>query len=667
MKAIGDKFKFKYWLNCIFVFYFVSLTSNDIFSQDFIPKLDPGRSIQRDSDNFYFNHIWIKSRDINSDDINGFMRRATDKLDLGLNKEALLDANMAIGIDSTLSQPYSLRGFIMLKSDSLKTALSDFKKAISLNDTNLINYQYYAEVCLRMGNVHEADSIYRMVISIDDKFINGHFGLANVYYFKGEYDKAEDQYKRVLKINPSFSYAYFNIALIHLFNDPEKALRNLNRALDVSPGFAQAYFLKGYLEMMQNKPNQTEKNWNMAIKLDSLNKLYRISMGFLKINREDYVEGFSEIRKLLGDSGLRNYLNDFEKSDKEKIMSDFLIQATIFNDFYDRLRPDERSELIKAMCLFYLMKFDIAESLYQKQIALSSSPGLAWFLRGYNLEYCQQPDLSLDSYIKSSEQIVFPHEVFLRLGIIYILKQNYRSAIKSLNRYIAFEDSSRSAFVSLGNAYLSISDYDSAIVSFNKVLMLDSSYLDVRLSRAFCYRHLQRYNEALKDYDVVINHRLFDIETNCLKAECKYASGDTTGAVEILNNTLWKFRFLSDDGFYLRGSINLWRMQFNSAIFDFNHVLKPDNHQDLYTMRGLAFYCNRQYTEAKKDLTLALSINQNDLTALYTLGMVNLKLNEPGEAYTHLREAESMGHPLARRSRLMYLKDYKPPDKNPGN
>jgi tetratricopeptide (TPR) repeat protein len=646
----------------ILILLFVNIMNMEkIFSQDFIPRLSLSKSIQQDSDNFYFNAIWIQSKDINSNDASGFLRRAAEKTDLGYYKEAIMDVNSAISIDSTFSRAYSMRGFIRLKTDSVGASISDFKKAIILNDSDLFNYQYYAEACLRTGNLDKADSLYSKAISIDDKSVEAHFGLANVMFLKDDYKKAEDQYKRVLKINPAFPQACFNMAIMYMRSDHDKAMRYFNKTLDISPGFAPAYFFKGYLDIMQLKLNQAEKNWSRAIELDSLNALYRISNGFLKISLGNYTEGFEEIRKLTAISKLKNYLDDFEKSTMSKRNDDFLAQAIVLNHYYDRLKKEEREELIRAMCMFAMGRFNDAEQIYQKQLAAAAFPGLVWYLRGFNFEYFQQPDLSLNSYQKASVQSDFPKEVYLRQGIINIVKENYRSAITSLKKYIESEDSSKSAYVSLGNAYMSMSDFDSAVVCFDKALTLDVTSRDVRLGRAFCFKHLKRYKEAIADYEQIPATDLDDVEPKCIEAECYYASGDTTGAFELLNKTLWRFRALTDDGFYLRGTINLWHMQFDSAVFDFNNVIRHGNHQDIFTLRGLAYYCTGHFSEAKSDFTQALIINRDDLTALYTLGMVNLKLNEPADAYAHLIQAESLGHPLARRSRLLYLKDYKPP------
>src|SRR5664279_2674588 len=99
------------------------LISNHSWSQEFLPKLDQFKSLQKDSDNFYFKEIWIKSKDINKIDLSGFMTRAARKVELGYFKEAVSDINKAIKIDTLNSQSYFYKAFVLLKCDSVKSAI----------------------------------------------------------------------------------------------------------------------------------------------------------------------------------------------------------------------------------------------------------------------------------------------------------------------------------------------------------------------------------------------------------------------------------------------------------------------------------------------------------------------------------------------------------------
>ncbi len=127
-----------------------------------------------------------------------------------------------------------------------------------------------------------------------------------------------------------------------------------------------------------------------------------------------------------------------------------------------------------------------------------------------------------------------------------------------------------------------------------------------------------------------------------------------------LTRPSWRFQSLDENGFYIRGSINLWQKQYDSAIVNFTEVTKFQNHHnDVLTLRGLAYFLKGEYQLAKVDLISSIDLNEKDMTAIFTLGIVNLRLNEKDEAYKNLKKAEALGHPLAKSTLMRYLKDYR--------
>jgi tetratricopeptide (TPR) repeat protein len=104
-------------------------------------------------------------------------------------------------------------------------------------------------------------------------------------------------------------------------------------------------------------------------------------------------------------------------------------------------------------------------------------------------------------------------------------------------------------------------------------------------------------------------------------------------------------------------------MKYDTAIVDFNEVLNINpKHIDAFIFRGLCYFSKGDLTHAKSDLSSAIKLNNNDMTALYTRGIINIKLNNLKEAYEDLTKAETIGHPLSARAIKVYLKDYRPDD-----
>jgi tetratricopeptide (TPR) repeat protein len=653
------------WRFCFSVLLITGLLlSDNLFSQDFLPKLDQIKSLQRDSNNFYFKEIWIKSKDINFNDPEGFIRRASDKLNLGYFEEALPDVNKSIGLDSTNGRSYSLKGYIMLKYDSLNSALKNFGKAIYFSDTSIYNYYYSAEVCMIMGKFREADSLYNITINQDKNFLEGNFGLANLYFLKGDLKQSEVHYKKVININPDFAGAYFNLAIIYSITDLNKAIRYLDKSIEVNQSFAHAYYFRGYLKQYQNKIPATLKDWNKAIELDPENNLYRVSRAFLNIYANKFHEGFDELSLTIETSNTQNFVSDFEQSPKTQLVNDFISQIASHGKYAQQISLREKGTLVEAMCLFFLGKHNRAEEIYKNLSMTTAFPGLIYYLRGFNLEYLKKPELSLNSYNSAVKERSFPNEVFLRQGIVYYDLKRYQNAIQSLNIYINNNDSTKVAYRIRAHSYCRILEFDSALIDYNNFLKIDSTELDIYFDRAFCFKELERYQDAITDYSYIIKHKEMDLESLGLLAECKYLSRDTIGAFNLLNETHGKFGFLEQDGYFLRGMINLSFKNYDSAIADFDQIIKHNvHHTEAYTLRGLAYYNKVEYVKARNDLTSALKIDDTDIVALYTRGMVYIKMNKLSEAFADLQKADSLGHPLAKKALQMYLNDFAPNNK----
>ncbi len=648
---------------CLVFLIFMSFSSL-LFSQNFLPKLDQFKSIQNDTNSYWAEEIWLKSKDINDDDLEGFMKRAATKYELGYLEEALIDLDKAIGIDSSFGRIYSLKGYILLKSDSARSALNNFNKAITLNDTTTYNYFCRAHIYSFLGNFSEAKYNYDIAIKMDSSFIDAYFGLANLYFMKSQPKKAEDLYKKVIELDPSFALAYFNRAIVYLASDLNKATKDLNKCIEINPTFAPAYFVRGYIEKDLDKISATFKDWGKAIELDPENHIYHITRGFLNIVSKNYKTGFSEIATAIVKYNLKDYFTYFEQSAREKITNDFISQVATYNAFSEQLSESEKDIIINSLCMFFLGKFKAAEESYSVLINFTSMPGLAYYLRGFNLEYLHQANLSLECYNKAISQDVFPSEAYLRTGIVLNFLGEFQEAIRHLNNFIENNDSTRLAHRSLASSYISIEKYDSAIYEFDKLIKNDSTELDIYFDRAFCYKKMEKYNEAIRDLKYLLNYKPSHIETICLLAECRYSSGDTTGAYTLLNNAYSNLHTLTNEGYFLRGTINLVYKKYDDAIKDFSQVLVHDQkYVDAFIYRGLCFYCKGELQQAKSDLSSAININNEEITALYTRGIINIKLNSLNEAYEDFTKAEKLGHPLAKRAIQSYLKDYIPPDK----
>lgn len=653
LNSIRSEFR---WL-LIFVFLLIYFDSK---AQDLLPNLDQYKSLQKDTGNYYFKEIWISSKDINSDDAGGFIKRATAKMKLGYFKEALADVEKSLNIDSTLSYSYFLKGVIMLRNDSIYPALKSFKKAIVYNNTIAVSYSYSGDIYLMLGKIHEADSLYNRSISVDKNFYEAYFKLGNLYFMKGDKVEAENQYNKVIELNPDYYFAYLNLAVIYLYKDRTKAIKYLDRSIEINPSFAPAFYMRGYLKDRSGKTSGAFEDWNKAIELEPMNDLYRVSRGFLYIYEKQYNKGIDELILVIGKSK-KNFVSDFEKSYKAQVVNDFLSQVQLYSQYADRFSNEESNQVITALCSFYLGKYKLAGNYYEKLLKNSLCPGLIYYLNGFNQEYLSKSDIAITNYNNAMRESSFPDEVYLRKGKIFFDSRNYPDAIRNLTVYLMKNDSTKLAYRIRANAYVEIQKYDSAIIDYNSFLNIDSNQLDIYFNRAYCNKTMGNFDKSIEDYVQILKYNPFDIESVGLLSECKYLKGDTLGAFNLLNQTYFSLHYLSETGFYILGSIKLFNKAYESAIEDFNSaiLLNPFN-IDAIIYRALAYYSVEDFVKARTDLNTAIRLNKDEITALYTRGMVNVKLGNLKEAYIDLQRADLLGHPQAKSAINKYLKSYKP-------
>lgn len=670
MILFGKENMFKSRQIVIFLTFFLSglFLTRYSFAQNFDIKPGQFKFLQSDSSNFYFKEVWIPSKDINLNDAQGFSRRAFDKINMGYYKEALANIDKSIKLDPALGVNYYLKGYVMLRQNSLYPALDNFRKAIALKDTNIYTYFYSAQVCMALGKGKEADSLFTCAILKNNNFADAYFGLGNLNLLMNQWDKAEINYKKVIELTPKFVLAYYNLAIIYLRKNPFNSLKYLDKCIEVNPRFAQAYYLRGYIYLSMERIPPGLKNLDKAIEAEPSNRFYKISKAQAYMFNKQYSEAIDEISSAFEIQKTLKYVRNFLNTSKDQLFNDFLNQVVTLVTFPGNLPEIEMRNLKFALCEFLKRYHPHAEGIYSDLSKSASFPGLVNYFRGINLKYLKQSDKALRCFSDVELAKTFPYEVYLQKGILLNNMGRYRDAIANLNIYINKKDSIKAAFLNRAIAYVKIWESDSAVLDFNKCQKLDSTDIDVYYNRALCYKKWEKYDKAIEDLNVVIDLTNGSVEPSCLLAECCYLKGDTAGAYNILNTTSERFNFLDENGYFIRGTINLAYKKYDSAILDFNNVIGRNNRNtDAFVYRGLAYYCREQFDKAKADFTEAINLDQNNLTAFYTRGLANIKLKIQAEAYLDLKKAESLGHPLAKRAILLYLKDYKPqsPQKTP--
>lgn len=642
-------------LYILLLFLFSLQISN---SQEFDLNPEKFKTLPGDTSTMYYKEVWLVSKDINRNDAGGFARRAYDKARKGLYIEALSDIDRSVAIDSTNAILHSLRGYIFLRMRSFDNAIASFRKATSLNDTSCYTYYYEAAAFIELRMIKEADSLLTRSILIDNKFTDGYFLLGNLYFSTMNPDKAEINYKKTTDLDPHFAPAYFNLALIHIRKDPQKSLKYLSDCIKEDPGFMQAYLLRASIYISQGKNNIGLENLEKAIELAPDNLQLKIFKMLSLIHISKFDEAYRNTLEAFDLSRDRTKLASFINRNSNDRLNIFLLQIEAMHQFENRLTPSMKRELLFAIGSYGVSGFFPVNSM-DHLLNSQDIRGLVYYILGSQSESVFSMDDAQQYYSLALQQKEFPFDVYFRLAKSYFNNGKYYYAGKNLEVYMNKENDNREAYLIRGKLNVRAIKYLDAIADFSKCIALDSSRVEPFYLRADCYWQLEKYDKAVSDLNYILLNDPFNMESICLLADCRFQSGDTTAAYRILNESAGKYGRLNEKGNLLRGTINLCYKNYDFAIRDFNNILKFNSYNaEAFVYRGLAYYCKEHFEEAIADFTSAIRLDSKNITALYTRGMAYIKTNKPGEAYKDLRDAESLGHPLAKRAILIYLRSY---------
>lgn len=227
---------------------FMDIAKNKLESKDF---------------NYALNSIQ-KSIEIDSMDIWNRMLHAEILLELNRVREAEIQLQKAVQINSMASEPYNRLGNLYLSLNELENSLTYFSKAIEYAESDTIAISYYinsatAKGVLRdfEGSIKDFESAYT-IDSIDPIILNN---LATIYEEVGRVNDGVIMLKKLIKLNPEFIGPYVNLGLIYSENDSlDLSEFYFNKALEINPKEPILLNNKGYL-------HYKKKEYEVALKL----------------------------------------------------------------------------------------------------------------------------------------------------------------------------------------------------------------------------------------------------------------------------------------------------------------------------------------------------------------------------------------------------------------
>ncbi|MBF0353444.1 MAG: tetratricopeptide repeat protein [SAR324 cluster bacterium] len=227
--------------------------------------------------------------------------------------------------------------------------------------------------------------------------------------------------------------------------------------------------------------------------------------------------------------------------------------------------------------------------------------------------------------------------------------KNYQEAINIYDRAIDLAPGLKELYRNRAMAYLAMGNYNKAIADFTKALDGNSGDSDSLQARAYAYLYSERYRQAIGDIDQLLQNQKENPYLYNLKSVAYAYNDQFPQALTDLNTAL---KLSSDPAFvFNRGVTYMKVLNFEGALEDFSTYIKQRPSES----KGLMFRANtylalKSYPQALADLESFLNANppqEGIAQALYTKGLVLVKLNKKQEAITAFSEACAKPHPEA--------------------
>ncbi len=205
--------------------------------------------------------------------------------------KAELAARKAILLDSTLADPHTSLGYIMLYYYwNLRGAQQEFLTAIRLNPGYTVVYESYCYCLTAMEKFAEAREVIEKAVQLDplSAKLNTDLGF-NLYYLQ-QYDQAITVLKTSLALDPNYLLAHLWLARTYqekkMFSE---ALAEYNRTLKIYRNWSVALGAIGYVYGITGRKQEAEKMLDSLTRLSSLSFIspYVFALVYTSLNDKE--------------------------------------------------------------------------------------------------------------------------------------------------------------------------------------------------------------------------------------------------------------------------------------------------------------------------------------------------------------------------------------------
>jgi len=181
---------------------------------------------------------YAKAIELEPNNPDGYKGRGQAYFQLGKNKKALEDFNMAVKLEKIFpAECHYYRGIVYLKMGKYEEAFQDMNKAVNLSPEISITYIGRARLYIVTSKFQKALEDLNKSIELDSKCSeNAYFLRGTLWYLKQDYDKALSDFDEALRMNHQFAEVYYHRSLAHeRIEEITKAIADMKKYIQLRP------------------------------------------------------------------------------------------------------------------------------------------------------------------------------------------------------------------------------------------------------------------------------------------------------------------------------------------------------------------------------------------------------------------------------------------------
>jgi len=456
------------------------------------------------------------------------------------------------------------------------------------------------------------------------------------------YDDAVRWYREALKLEPSLyglndsiskmskMDAYLERFRTQVKQNPDEAIKELNREIRDNRNIADLYLLRGWAYEKDDKAKKAFDDYEEAIDRYPNYRDAFIQRGNLFLKEGDATQTVADYSMALAiydqDTGLcvRKAKLHLQLQEIDKAVDAYSKAIAVY--------PNEVNwYMIRGRLHRQIGQYDHALNNFAQAASLAPNDPQTWYHKG--LAYVDLNDLygaasefakarSLNLDYEGVQQIKAIAYATYQKGLQATEVQSYRAAIDFFDKSLAISAEFKEAWYEMGKARLSIKDALGAINNFSEAINLDDQFYEAFYQRGIARVQNDQLSLAAKDFE-----ESGRIQPSFVEAHIK--AGDTYTALKRFSDGLQAYRKVialdaeNERVYYRMGILYAQMLDYQNALRSFETAIDLNKEfAEAYYQKALVYLSTDKVNNAESDLSDAIKYDPNFAEAYFERGKI---------------------------------------------